>query len=334
MKVPIQFVFSDGRSCSLSIEQGESVLAASKEEGLALLVDCEEGICGTCQARTSCGNVQMDPFTDGLLSASEVKDGMVLVCRARATGPAVIELPYSSSDASMQSDEAQTSATVVDIQEASVETATLTLKTEKPFPFLPGQYVNIAPEPGLERSFSMANGPDETTLVFHIALRADGQFSNWLRSAKAGDTVELSSARGTFYLRDDPRPKVMIAGGTGLAPFLAMLKKLAAGGEQERNTDIKLLVGARSESHLFEIETLDALRESLPGLDVRYACDEVAEGSPTRKGRVTELLGEIELERSTTVYTCGPPPMVEAARQNLKSRKFPLKQFLAEKFTG
>jgi NAD(P)H-flavin reductase/ferredoxin len=334
VKVPVQFVFSDGRSSSIQVERGASVLAACKEAGISLLVDCEEGVCGTCQGRASCGSLDMEPFTEGLLSASEINDGFVLVCRTRATGPVVIELPYSSRDAQVEGDETPTTATVVNVQEASRETMTLTLETQGPFAFLPGQYVNISPHPGLERSFSMANAPDATTLVFHIALRSDGKFCNWLRAAPPGATVQLSPARGTFFLRDDLRPKVMVAGGTGLAPFLAMLRSLAAGSGPQRSASVTLLVGARSERHLFEKAALDALRVELPGLDVRYACDEVAEGSPTRQGRVTDMLGEIELDRAATVYVCGPPPMVEAARQALKSRQFPLKQFLAEKFTG
>lgn len=334
VKVPVQFVFSDGRSSSIQVERGSSILAACKEEGLSLLVDCEEGICGTCQALASCGSLDMEPFTDGLLSDSEIKDGVVLMCRTKATGPVVIELPYSSRDAQVEGDEAPTTATVVNVQEASRETMTLTLEAERPVAFLPGQYVNISPQAGLERSFSMANAPDATTLIFHIALRPDGKFCNWLSAAQPGATVQLSPARGTFFLRDDLRPKVMVAGGTGLAPFLAMLRKLAASNEQQRGVSVTLLVGARSERHLFEKETLDFLRGKLPGLDFRYACDEVDEGSHTRQGRITEMLGEIELDRAATVYVCGPPPMVEAARQTLKSRQFPLKQFLAEKFTG
>lgn len=334
VKVPVQLVFSDGRSSSIQVELGASILAACKQEGLSLLVDCEEGVCGTCQARASCGSLDMEPFTEGLLSDAEIKDGVVLVCRTRATGPVVIELPYSSRDAQVEGDEAPATATVVNVQEASRETMTLTLETERPFAFLPGQYVNISPQPGLERSFSMANAPDATTLIFHIALRSDGKFCNWLSAAQPGATVQFSPARGTFFLRDDLRPKVMVAGGTGLAPFLAMLRKLAVSNEQQRCASITLLVGARSEHHLFEKAALDALRAELPGLDIRYACDEVDEGSRTRQGRVTEMLGEIELDRTATVYVCGPPPMVEAARQILKSRQFPLRQFLAEKFIG
>src|SRR5687768_2564204 len=104
MKMPVQFVFSDGRSRTLQVDPGASLLAASKEDGLALLVDCEEGICGTCQARLCGGSVNMDEYSPGVLSESEVKDGMVLVCRSRADGAAIIELPYSSSDALLQQD--------------------------------------------------------------------------------------------------------------------------------------------------------------------------------------------------------------------------------------
>lgn len=126
----------------------------------------------------------------------------------------------------------------------------------------------------------------------------------------------------------------MIAGGTGLAPMLAMLKKLAAAGEQERSIPITLLWGARSEEHLFELDTLKGLQQRLPGLEIQVACDDIREGSSTRRGRVTAVLDEIALDRAAIVYACGPPPMIEGVRQILKRRSFPMSQLLCEKFTG
>jgi benzoate/toluate 1,2-dioxygenase reductase subunit len=334
MPFPIHFVFSDGCNHTIEVDEGSGILAATRKAGLELLVDCEEGICGTCQARVTCGTVAMDDFSDGLLSASEQEDGAVLVCRSRATAPAVIELPYTSADALVQADARTTAAKVTGLREVSSDTMALTLETGEPIHYLPGQYVNISPTAGLERSFSMAGAPGSRELTFYVALRPDGRFSKWLGGAAAGDKVQLGAPKGTFFLRDDRRPKVMIAGGTGLAPILAMLQRLAEGETTQREVPVTVLVGGRSERHLFELGTLEHLRDRLPRLAIHVACDEAEEGSPLRRGRVTELLDEIQIDRAATIYACGPPPMVEAARQASKRHRIPSRQFLAEKFIG
>ncbi len=334
MQIPIQFIFSDGKSCSIPVEQGEEVLSAAQAAGLSLLVDCKEGVCGTCQAQVACGVVGMKPFSEGLLSAGEIQDGAALMCRAIAQEAAVIELPYSSDDAQMQGEERPLTARVLGVRAVADDTVTLTVGLEEPFQFLPGQYVNLSPEPAIERSFSMANAPGANTLTFHIAMRPDGRFSNWLKATQPGAALQLGSPRGTFYLRDDQRPKLMIAGGTGLAPILAMLKTLAEGDEAERCAPITVLLGARTDRHLFELDALERLRQQLPGLEIRIACDEVSDGARVQKGRVTQLLSELAVDGGATVYACGPPPMIEAVRQVLKGQKFPMKRFMSEKFTA
>src|SRR5205085_2703388 len=104
--------------------------------------------------------------------------------------------------------------------------------------------------------------------------------------------------------------------------------------DAQRSAAIELLVGARSDSHLFALPAIERLRQRLPNLELRIACDQLGAGAELRQGRVTELLDEIDIDRAATIYACGPPPMVEAARLAVKGRKLPLRQFLAEKFTG
>src|SRR5690606_2030519 len=142
----------------------------------------------------------------------------VLICRARALEPAVIELPYSGDDA-LAASEPGYLARVEGIEPAATDTLALQLSTANDVPFLPGQYVNIAPTAEFQRSYSMANPPGGRYLKFFIALHPGGRFSEWLQSAAVGDRVELSAPRGTFYLRSNAKPKVMVAGGTGLAPL-------------------------------------------------------------------------------------------------------------------
>lgn len=334
MSFPVQLVFSDGQTKALTLMAGESVLHAARAHGIALLVDCEQGNCGTCQARVSLGSVDMAEFNPAVLTESERAAGAVLLCSARVSGPAVIELPYSGDDAMATSDEGCT-ALVEKIEQVAVDTMALTLTTSEQITFLPGQYVNIAPDHAFQRSFSMANPPGTKRLEFFIALHPGGQFSSWIGAARTGDSVTLSAARGTFFLREDQRPKVMVAGGTGLAPFLSMLEQMANDArENVRTTPVTLLIGSRHDKQLFGMRRLEQLKCRLPGLQVQVSCDEIGSGSVHRKGRVTELLEALEVDRSSSIYACGPPPMVDAVKGVLKQKQIPSRQLYVEKFTG
>ncbi|MGE4338939.1 MAG: 2Fe-2S iron-sulfur cluster-binding protein [Pigmentiphaga sp.] len=334
MPIPLQLVFSDGQTNTLQIVPGERVLDAARQRGIALLVDCEEGNCGTCQAQVSCGAVDMDDFNPAVLTESEQTSGVVLLCRARATEAAVIELPYSADDV-LASSEAGDTATVTSLEAIAADTVALTLTTQDELAFLPGQYVNISPAGDFQRSFSMANRPGGQHLKFFIALHPGGRFSNWLSSASVGDRVDLSAPRGTFYLRGDTRPKIMVAGGTGLAPLLSMLEQIAQNAQSDvRSAPIALLVGARHENQLFELSRLEELRSHLSGLSIQVSCDEVAASSPYRQGRVTELLRDLPIDRTSAIYACGPPPMIDAVKSILKSKRIPARQLHVEKFIG
>lgn len=336
MSIPIQLVFSDGQTNTLLLEEGASILAGARDCGLSLLVDCEQGNCGTCQAQVSRGSVDMDEFSPYVLSESERAGGVVLVCRAKTTQPAVIELPYSGDDA-LAASAPGCLAIVESMKPVAEDTICLTLLTEEVVSFLPGQYVNIAPKGGaFERSFSMANAPGSKRLEFYIALRSNGQFSNWLTSeARAGDSVNLGAPRGTFYLRGDAGPKVMVAGGTGLAPFLSMLEQIAQDERPEhRLAPVILFIGARHESQLFELERIEHFKDRLASLQIHVSCDDANPGSFYGKGRVTQLLDRLSIDRTSSIYACGPPPMVDAVRGILKIKQIPARQLFAEKFTG
>ena len=70
--------------------------------------------------------------------------------------------------------------------------------------------------------------------TFLIRNMPGGLMSSYLTErAKPGDTLTLKGPLGSFYLRDTKRPVLMLAGGTGLAPFLSMLGKVAETGSEQ-----------------------------------------------------------------------------------------------------
>src|SRR3546814_1526907 len=79
--------------------------------------------------------------------------------------------------------------------------------------------------------------------------------------AKAGDSVNLAGPLGAFYLREIKRPLLLLAGGTGLAPFTAMLEKIA---EQGCEHPLHLIYGVTHDHDLVEMDKLEAFAARIP----------------------------------------------------------------------
>ncbi len=88
--------------------------------------------------------------------------------------------------------------------------------------------------------------------------------SQWLsHKAVAGAPLGLTGPMGSFYLRDGERPLLMLAGGTGLAPMLAMLHTLA---QQKSARDITLLYGVNGDNDLVLGEFAGEFRRAVAGI--------------------------------------------------------------------
>ncbi|HMS05462.1 MAG TPA: 2Fe-2S iron-sulfur cluster binding domain-containing protein [Burkholderiaceae bacterium] len=310
----VTLLFSDGISAHLAVPHGDRLVEAAAQAGLGLLMDCSNGQCGTCAARCVSGTVELGDYDASVLPDDEREDGAILCCVSTVTAPAVIELPYESSEASADEPPAQ-QGRVLAVTPVAEEVIRLDVEVPEAIRFLPGQYVRLKPAGQSEwRSYSMANRSGERHLVFYIRVVEKGAFSTWLTTdAGTGSALEVGPARGSFFLRNEPRPRLFVAGGTGVAPFMAMLEQIVQDSEQARSVPTRLLIGARTGGHFFGQQALDALRARIAGLEVVYAAEAQAPQG-VHPGYATDLIAPGSITPDTRVYLCGPPPMVEAAR--------------------
>lgn len=93
----------------------------------------------------------------------------------------------------------------------------------------------------------------------------------------------------------------MIAGGVGVAPFLALTDVL-----KKKKYKLILLYGARDQEHVFSLPAFKA-----NGCRVHVATDD---GSHGAQGRVSVLFPQIDLQASTYLYACGPKPMIKCVQ--------------------
>ena len=192
--------------------------------------------------------------------------------------------------------------------------------------FVPGQYLELwqPDSPFMSRAYSIANAPQgDGSVELHIRRVEGGRFSDWaFAGMQVGDTLKARGPLGRFTLRSAPNvPLLFVAGGTGFAPILALLRQQVRSQPQR---DILLIWGARQEQDFYALDELSVLLEQLPQLRIVLAADEVTSNiKPAGRlsfasGSVIDALGQdTSLLARRDVYAAGPPAMLRALGHQL-----------------
>lgn len=328
--------FEDGVTRFVHTLPGETVADAAYRSGLNIPMDCRDGACGTCKCKSESGQFEMTDYIEDALSDDEVRAGMVLTCCMRLESDCAISVP-ASSEVCVRSKQEDIHGQIFTLNRLSDSTLSFSVAGDqvKAMHFLPGQYVNVH-VPGTDQkraySFSSLVQASNGSASFLIRIVPNGLMSTFMtESAKIGDEIKLSGPFGSFYLRDIKRPILMLAGGTGLAPFLAMLESIKATGTSH---PVHLIYGVTYDSDLVEMEKLEAFASSIDNVTVS-ACVASEKSAWPQKGYVTNHIDASHLNNGDVdIYLCGPPPMVEAVSHFMKENNIVPANFYYEKFAA
>src|SRR4029077_3125055 len=204
----------------------------------------------------------------------------------KVTSDCVIRVPASS--AACKTEVGTFAGKLASIARDSPTTVSFSLQAERPIAFLPGQYVNLqVPGSKETRSYSFSSAPNQSELSFLIRDVPDGMMSTYMRSkAQPDDFMMVSGPYGSFYLRPTIRPILMLAGGTGLAPFLSMLLWLR---DNPTDQPITLAYGVNTNDDLVELDTLEEIKKSMSTFDY-FTCIVDKDSGHARLGYVTDHL--------------------------------------------
>ncbi len=186
-----------------------------------------------------------------------------------------------------------------------------------------GQHVDVrlTAEDGYqaERSYSIASAPNGTRLDLTVVRIADGEVSPYLADElKPGDRIELRGPVGGYFVWEPPQggPLLLVAGGSGIAPLMAMIRLRAAAGSA---VDTRLLFSSHGWDDIIYRDELERLNGN--GLTVVHTLTSSQPPGWTGYARLVdaEMLAEVgpsPAERPR-VYVCGPTPFVEAVAEAL-----------------
>jgi ferredoxin-NADP reductase len=186
-----------------------------------------------------------------------------------------------------------------------------------------GQHVDVrlTAEDGYqaERSYSIASAPNGTRLDLTVVRIADGEVSPYLADElRPGDRIELRGPVGGYFVWEPPQggPLLLVAGGSGIAPLMAMIRSRAAAGS---HVDTRLVFSSRGWDDIIYRDELERLNGN--GLTVAHTL--TSSQPPGWTGYAclidAEMLAEVgpsPTERPR-VYVCGPTPFAEAVTEAL-----------------
>lgn len=293
----------------IQVTPGANLLEVLRAAQVPVSHSCMAGRCGTCRCRVLQGEVLDSGRAEH--NPLNARDSHVLACQTIVTGPCTIEIPEP--DEVVVHPARILKATVQSVEEMTHDIRRLVLRPARPLEFSPGQYAQLQFTPDHARPYSMAGLASDGTLEFHVRVVQQGRVSGYIaRQLKPGDMVRVSGPLGSAYLRrKHAGPMLCVAGGTGLAPVLAILRGVVAAG---MTNPIHLYFGVRSHRDVYGLGWLVSLQGCLPALTLHIVVASGGDPQEQRVGPVTEAieqdLGNLQGWRA---YLCGAPPMVEAA---------------------
>jgi ferredoxin-NADP reductase len=230
---------------------------------------------------------------------------------------------------------------VTDIVVRTATVKSFILAPSQPFTFRAGQHVDVrltAPD-GYRamRSYSIASAPESVPAIeLAIERLADGEVSPFFHDVAAvGDAIELRGPLGGYFVwpMDDGRPLLLAAGGSGVAPLMAMVRHRAAAADQR---PVTLLYSARTwEDVIFRDELLE-LDDRRDGFELRLILTREMPRRARDYGRridssmISEVLAR--LPGSPRVLVCGSNSFVNAAADGAVEASVPAAEVLTERY--
>ena len=197
---------------------------------------------------------------------------------------------------------------------------TFAVRFTKPnFPFKAGQHISLGIRGDFQsREYSIYSAEQEDFMEVLVKKVQDGYFSPKLKKLKPGNELEVSGPFGSFGVDADTREKyhhVMIASGSGIAPYRSMVKS-------NPGLDYELIHGVRFGTDRYELENYNDASK----ITVCTSRDSKGDFS----GRLTEYLKKADFPENSYFYLCGNSAMIFDALEILQDKGFNREQMHCE----
>jgi ferredoxin-NADP reductase/rubredoxin len=202
--------------------------------------------------------------------------------------------------------------------------------------FRPGQYLSISLENEVElrRYLSISSSPTEEGYLEVTKKITQSRFSQILNQAEPGYQVSITYPMGTFTFEGEVEKIAMLSGGIGITPLRSMCRYII---DKQLGTSVCLLYSNRDLAEIAFKSEFDAMQRTNSRFKVVHSLGSAGDEWTGRRGRIDAALIREEMPdyRERRFYVCGPPGMVKALVEVLRSGlQLPEAQIETEDFFG
>jgi ferredoxin-NADP reductase len=232
-------------------------------------------------------------------------------------------------------------STVIRVRQETSNVKTFTLALPHWMPHKAGQHYDVrltAPDGyQTQRSYSVASGPEQIgEIELTVERLEEGEVSTYLHDVLiVGDQVELRGPIGGYFVWEISMggPLLLVAGGSGIVPLMAMLRHRNASGA---SVPARLLYSSRAYDGIIYRGELETLQKTDPGLEVFHTLTRAIPTTWSGYQRRIDLpmLGEVikPFGNSLIAYVCGPTALVEGVANGLVTLGIPPEHVRTERF--
>lgn len=224
-------------------------------------------------------------------------------------------------------------ANIIDVKQETPNVKTF--KFDKNLNFKPGQYITATVQiRGREekRPFSISSSPTDEYFTITVKKYEDSVFAEALFNLKEGDSARITGPMGRFIFEEDKKSIVLIAAGNGITPLMSMIKYATA---KKLDNKLTLIYSNRAPEDVIFHKELLSLQKRNKNLSLVLTVTRF-EGLEWKglTGRIDEKMIRDNVKGLDTAifYVCGPPEMVEATVNTLRSMDVEDSRIKTERF--
>ncbi|MEC4727723.1 2Fe-2S iron-sulfur cluster binding domain-containing protein [Shewanella sp. D64] len=301
----------------------ENLLEDALSQSIQLEHSCKTGDCGACSAEVLSGTVENE-------LGELVTKGSILTCQSKAKTDVILKAKYYPELIHIKQQTIPCKVAKFRYVTEDIVSITFRFPPTAKFDYLSGQYVDLSFK-GIKRSYSIANAKTESKeLELHIRKVPSGKMSELIFGQLEGnELMRLEGPKGTFFVRDNNKPLILMATGTGIAPIKAIVEELLFKGD---NRPLYIYWGMQFAKELYcnELIELANIHEHIKFTATlsREVTDKHFNGY-VQDAVCNDLSSLTDFE----VYACGSLNMINDAKEKLHAKQLPSDSFYSDAFT-
>ena len=331
--------------CTISVNEGEVVfelqggptlLSALYDNKVFIPSACGgKGSCGHCKAVVLSGGGPILPTETPFMTRTEVRSRVRLACQVKVKENVEIRLPEDLLNVKEYKGRISLMKELTyDIKEVNIELIEPAEISQRP-----GQYVQIlaqGPDGPVFRAYSISSptyAKDRVQLI--VRLVPGGIASTYIHNLKEGDEVTFTGPYGEFKLIEDPDTDIIcVGGGAGMAPMANIIYSIY---DRWPERSCHLYFGCRGTRDVFYLDEFKALSEKHPNFKVFYALSDPLTDEESWSGDAGFIHLSVDkrienVHKRRQAFMCGPPPMIDAVTEVLKTKGIKDEDIFYDKF--